>query len=396
MKYLLISLMLLTQVSYAQLTNRKVDIGNTARTRPLRLLSDADRAFREGVDLAAIWGIYPTNYKFDGVQTPELNGATAPVSFSSVPSGVGVQGGIGVPMGAAFYITSVSGWVSAPTFIQVALGNNGGVRTVVSGNFTVPVQKFIAGLTDQVNVAVLGRVTGTDKVLLTYQVDGYQVSNDFDTDADASILILGDSNTQGTSLQGGTHRDDIWHWQLKRFLNLSTGLTYRNGANRTRIIEKALKGQSTIYIDRLRASGRLNVNPSLIVNQMGGNDGANLTTYTNNINRLIAWKKAYYPLVPMIICGVGPRSSGTQNETDAVALRGAAQTAVANNADPTITYCNLGAAFTNTDDTFYTSDGSDGTVAGNRSHWNLAGQIKIGEAIRDHIIANNIRLIWDY
>lgn len=120
----------------------------------------------------------------------------------------------------------------------------------------------------------------------------------------------------------------------------------------------------------------------------GTNDAAQSvasSVYTDNIGKYINWALSKNPSAIVVILGIPPLQPTTYN-TNAITLRAAASSYVSGLGLSSVYYCELGAAFDRTDNSFYSS--SDTTGQG--VHPNIAGMNAIYNTITAFLLANGI------
>lgn len=120
----------------------------------------------------------------------------------------------------------------------------------------------------------------------------------------------------------------------------------------------------------------------------GTNDAAQSVAsgvYTENIGKYIDWALAKNPSAIIIILGIPPLQPTTHN-TNAIALRSAADSYVTGLGLSNVHYCELGNAFDRTDNSFYSS----ADTTGQGVHPNIAGMKAIYDTISAFLLAQNI------
>ena len=120
----------------------------------------------------------------------------------------------------------------------------------------------------------------------------------------------------------------------------------------------------------------------------GANDasqGVSSSVYTSNIGKFITWALSKNPTSTIIILGITPIENNTIN-TNAIALRSAANTYINGLGLSNVFYCELGNAFDRTNSSFY----STADTAGSRIHPNVAGMSAIYNVISGFLLSNNI------
>lgn len=348
-------------------------------------------AVQEGVELEGIRWKYPGPFVF-GTNTIDANGG----SPGSEAASVGV-GGYGVPLSKSWYINNINMYVSHDVYMQILVGYlNVGARSVVAKGSYNHAIKRVSFSTDGLSVSLQGAVDPTvTRVVTTGQVDGWAFSSDTNYNAKLKALFIGDSNTEGGSVQNATSKNDLYSQKFINWLN-DEGVSIRR-------VDKSIGGKSSIdYNDFLR-DGKLDVdNPSLIIYNLGTNDFNGAATdvqkrdgYLANLANIIQWKKRFYPNTILVVCAPFVASSGSTREVWLnTFLRPAIQSAITTENNPNILFCNFANVlnapynFVNNTDTFFSTN--DSSSSGQRLHHNAAGHELDYQVLRDFAIENNL------
>lgn len=385
----------LSNAEYFERTKQAYDDSRSLKEKGTVFLPTPDFkniSLKEGMEIEALRWKYPSAFVF-GTNTVSNDGG-APLNGAAA---VGF-GGWTVPLGKLWYLESVSGYVSDPIVLQVDSGaGNSGKRVIVNGNFFNPVNK-LAFSGDQIFASSQGPLSPTTlKIVSIGQWEGNDFSSDVNYEAKNTVLFLGDSNTEGTSVQNGKTQEDLYSQQLINWLN-TQGFSCRR-------VDKSKAGKSSTDFNNYLNAGKLNVSaPALIIDMLGTNDltgtGAEASsrdTSIANLENRIAWRKARYPNAIHVVCSPFIASSGSAKELWlANFLRPAIQAKVAalSPGDPKLFYCDMANVtqapynFTNNNDAFFSTN--DSSTPGNRIHHNKAGHEKDFQRIRDFFTTNNL------
>jgi len=324
-----------------------------------------ERALMEGMPTLGIRWLYPSNYVFDGTKVPNVDGGNP--GTSSVPIAIG---GYAVPLANAWYFQKLECYISDACHVNMQLGiansNYQGVLDKGQHRFFYNTLMYSQ---EGVSLSVRGLPTaigGNGKILWQGQVQALAISSDLNFSAKNTMMIIGDSNHQGTNVNGATSRDHLFTHIFKNHLNTL-------GAD-IRIIEKSIAGKSSSDFLTYKNAGKLDLNkePSLILYGVGAND-TDSTTYSDNLNDFIAYKNRMYPNSYLLVLGPVLHSTGSAKETICASIRTAAASIVSSASNPKIKYINMGAVpgFSANTDTNFTTD--DGTTNTTRVHHNKAG-----------------------
>ena len=244
------------------------------------------------------------------------------------------------------------------------------------GNIVIPVRQFLRSATinsGTISVSIRqlnadGSASTSTVVYVGVNSIVTKVTDDLNLTAPKTILVAGDSTTNGT---GPTVTANMYPFRFKQFLQLK-GID-------TRIVLKSVSGSTTSNHETWRLAGFYDVaRIDFILYDLGINDaGAGVAvgdvstsgTYLYNLNKFVTAMSSRWPGVKIVVLGVKPLENNT-SETQAALYRTAASTYVAGLANANIKYTNLGVAFDRTAGlTFYVS--SD--TAGQRVHPNDSG-----------------------
>jgi lysophospholipase L1-like esterase len=328
----------------------------------------------EGIELEGIRGFYPSTYNFNGSSTFAANGASQGTQSSTITAN-----GYGAQAAKAWWINNIHIYLSHDTYIQFLAGTaNSFLRQPISaGTHDIQINKVIFPV-DGISTSLWGPVEGANNILFTWQVDAYAFSADMNYGAKDSILVIGDSNTEGGSVAvSGVYPEDLWHHKLKNWL-LDRGESVR-------LIDKSIGGKSSTSYYNYMKQGKLYLPeaPKYCIINLGTNDGGDGATYKTNIRAIVTFLLRHYPDIKIVLTTPFPASSGSASETNSALIRTAAAELYASDysTNRNIFLHNFASALpiTNNDTYFYTGDG---TTSGNRIHLNKAGQTKVYESIQ--------------
>lgn len=211
----------------------------------------------------------------------------------------------------------------------------------------------------RMSITKLRNADGTDATLAntlanyTVSLNGRMLYDDINFDADKVALGVGDSVFNTT---GRTSKLTCYDWKLRNFYAANQSV---------RMTMHAISGSTSTQHETLRQHGLYDAYQKidLIVYELMINDASQSispSTFTSNLNAIMAMKQARYPAAKMIVLGAHPvQVSAT--ETNLVALRVAAAAAVTAKADPLIKYCGLdplGTTFSTVNANYASSDGA--------------------------------------
>lgn len=324
-----------------------------------------ERALMEGMPTLGVRWLYPSNYVFDGTKVPNIDGGEPGTSV--VPIAVG---GYAVPLANAWYFQKLECYISDACHVNMQLGipnsNYQGVLDKGQHRFFYNTLMYSQ---EGVSLSVRGLpapIGGNGKILWQGQVQALAISSDLNFRAKNTMMIIGDSNHQGTNVTGATSRDHLFTHIFKNHLNTL-------GAD-IRIIEKSVAGKSSVDFLLYKNAGKLDLNrqPSLIIYGLGGND-TDVNAYTENLSDFIAYKQRMYPDSYLLVLGPVLHSTGSAKELISIAIRVAAASVVSGVADQKVRFIDMGAVpgfAANTDTNFTTNDGTTNIT---RVHHNKAG-----------------------
>ncbi len=235
--------------------------------------------------------------------------------------------------------------------------------------YVLPVNQWVKS-NQRMVVSLVGPYTSGDTSAIKVRggVVGEDYTENYNTNADNTILFFGDSNTYGA---------DAGTFATYDFSDLYTGkiLNYFiNKGKSVRPIVKASKGITTQALDKEVRQNRLDIGQqySMIVYNAGTNNVLTTNTQadrdlvTANYTNFINWANTRHPNAIKIYCGIFPIGVSTQ-EADANALRTILSGLVTSLGDTNSFYVNLGSSFTATDLTKYADGGSS------KLHPNITG-----------------------
>lgn len=331
----------------------------------------------------------PTGYPFNGIVSPVVNGVYPGTIASNISAGV-----IKPPFTKRWFVDGITMYASEPLnfLLQAGQGLNvwaGTLDRTVALNRGVWVYPG-----DALGMTIKGRLyPGRGGVTASVGARFTPVGIDREYNAPYQMLILADSNTEGTSLQNGLSQWDVYTWQLKKWLTSQSKNIW--------LIDKSQASRTTTDYETWRCKGGFELpnQPSIIIYNLGTNDTV-LATVQANMANAAAWKQYRYPKSIMIFCGVFPRQNPS-NEANNITFRSAANTMVQNlnqSGDNSFYFCDFGSIFnavTGLDVdgiNCYTNDGRDGQSSGTYLHLNAHGQSLAGTALINFIQTNNIHL----
>ncbi len=384
MKFLVcILLSCLSICTFAQTGSFPFSLANTGRVVNY---AESERAKIEGLDIETAGITYPTS--LPGSSTAIIP-ATAGGFAGTLNTPVS-PGGFGPAVTKIWYVDHYAVSTTQPVLARVSLGRgNTGDKMIYQGAGVYRADARIYGGDGSALLNIYAKVGSdtTKKVIVTLSIHGYAMSADQDYDAPYYVNVYGDSNTDGSQVQNVTSRYDVWTWKLKAWYQNTKG-------QKIHLVDKSQSGAASGLFEKVRLGGRLEgvKTPSLGFWALGTND-TDTAAYRVNLNRFLTDWKTQYPNTPVIVCGPGPRAAGSSGETTAGFIRAIdAQVVGQQNSNGKVYYLNFGTAFTNTNDTYFTATGADGTTSATRVHWNVAGQQKIADAVTSFITTNNITL----
>lgn len=347
-------------------------------------------SIEEGMNVEAVRWKLPASFTF-GTNTIAADGASPGTSLAAV-----LVGGKTCPLGVIWYVRGVSGYISSPCFFQIDNGlANSGYKAPQTGSFFIPVENLVYP-SEPVFASIQGPIDPTVTKVVTagqWGIDAF--SSDTNYLAKHKVLFVADSNTQGTSMQNGKTKEDLYSQKFVNWL-LENGVSARR-------IEKSIGGKSSTDYNNFLNQGKLDINGvSLIVYGLGMNDltgvgaeSSSVTTYLANLDNFILWKKKKYPNAILIVCSPFITSNGSAKELWlANYLRPAIATKITTTADPNILYLNFAGVisapynFANSGDTYFSDN--DSSTPNNRVHHNKAGHEIDFALMRDFAIANDI------
>lgn len=272
-------------------------------------------------------------------------------------------------IGKALYLDNVTIGLDKPARIQfqVAAPSNfaaggllwNGFIGSQGGSVTVPVKKLLRAYNASNNGNVsssirdnltAGAVTYTAG---TVYIDGYLITDDFDYDADITILVVGDSINNGT---GPTATAKMYAFLFKAWLLATYGI-------RSRIVLKSISGSTSTMHEAWRAGGWHDIGSDvhLILYALGTND-TDATAYAANLEAFWGWSQKRYArtLRGMVALLPGPLENDTAHAT-AETIRTAGLAKVAAIANPMLGAINLAPAFDRKTTSFFTSSDSAGS-----------------------------------
>lgn len=309
-------------------------------------------------------------------ESTPLRSTTANIPSASYTNGQFVTG-VGPTPTQLLWVQKASILSSVDT--QVDFFANGGGPTV-GYTFMSDRMGLKAGVTEIVDVGLwlpegqtIGLVAAQNfTAAISFGITGFRITNDLNYGANKVILHIGDSisNTIGATYLEGFH-----HGIFRDYLK-------DQGVN-CRLVIKGNGGYTSSNIDYLRASDQLNIpQADLIIYEIGTNDNV-IPTFQANFDKVIPWKRRNYPNATMIILGSVQYAAVPAQETNLVAFRAYEQAAVAAAAPEDKVYFLSYAGLLTPTTADYLAD---------LIHPNATGQAKMGQALIDFYVNNNLSI----
>lgn len=217
-----------------------------------------------------------------------------------------------------------------------------------------------------VNVFDAAPTATTQPLYGAISVRGYALTDDFQYDAPKTVMVVGDSITDGVGPSGTAA---TWPSLVRDSL--------RYDSVNTRIVLKTRAGAFTASHANWCAGGWHDIkNVDIVWYALGTNDagsGVADGTYTGNVAFFWEWLKKRYPSAVMVVLGPPPLQNNTK-ETRAAGIRAAGLAWVTAQAHPRLKFINLGAAFDRTVGANYNGGDppGDNVHPGDVGHYNLA------------------------
>lgn len=324
-----------------------------------------------------------TQYAMNTVAVTVVTGAVN-VSLNVTAQGPGL-------VGKAVWIEEITVSLSSPGIAQIQIPAStdtlfpGLIKQVIVGTtpVTIPVRMIVRGFTHSNNGNITLNVrnnltAGSVDYYGTVSATGYRITDDFDYDAEKTILFIMDSIGNGT---GPTKTANMWPFLFKKHL--------RELSNDARVVLKSVSSsKSTDWSGYLSAGYADIAEADLIIYTPSVNDaGAAVSneTYTTALQSFWDWKQRQFSSAHAIITGTTPLENNT-SETRAVGLRTAASTFVSDINHSNLHYINNGSRFDRTVSTNYASTDTPGS----RVHPNDAGHSSIASGFITDYDALNI------
>ena len=382
-------LWLMCSQALAQLPTVPVSITGAPTVTALSTTELEERILSEGMPIQNVYNVFPSGYAFNGTVKPDSNGIVidATAFFFSARAAIA----------NTLYIKSADGWTSSPVLATIIKGSQTMKVQVGPTGWSKNFSNTWVGPKEIFSGVVNGLIAPTgkagNKIIGFGSADIYSLAADQNRDANKTIYILGDSNSQGSAiLAGGTNTIaassltylDLWQYKVRDW--------YKSRGYNVRIIDKSIASLGSVQYETYRQQGRLDLRapPDLIIYDHGTNDG-NATTLAANVTTFCRWARAKWPANPVTgYPGVKIEVNGqipmqaSASETQAALNRTAVQAAVATLADPYVIYVNCGLAFTATDNTQYS--GTEG--ANINIHMSPVGQTSKANYIISQLNAN--------
>jgi len=265
---------------------------------------------------------------------------------------------------------------SAPSIAATGItGMNYRVMLKAGVPLPISINRFIYELN---TISILTQTVTTSGFSFISSLGGVRVCNDFAFDANKTMLVIGDSISNGT---GPSYGVDSYTFIVRDWL-------YSQGKS-TRCILKGSGSYTSANITALRKTGQLMPTaPDLVLYNIGIND-ASLASFQAEFPSILAHKQKFWPKAKMICLGMSPRQGASEASTS-VPIRSYMASTVAALNDPKVFYCSLASAFSSVGDTYYMT--TDGTTNTTRIHPNDAGHALIASVITQFITDNNISI----
>lgn len=308
-------------------------------------------------------------------------------------------GTISCPSNRAFYIEAMEFCaLTHATSIHAVFDNSthGGTPGLVrahvpmGGTVVVPVRQIVrqAGMMSGGNlgpVAIRG-VRNADGTAIsadiaafscTVNIHGRYIYDDLDVDAGKVIFGIGDSIFNNV---GGTTKNACWVWGIKKY--------YESQGIRTRVSLKSKSGSTSGDHAAWHNLGLYDSapTPALFIYELMANDAAQsvpTANYLANMQKVVNWARARWPNAKILITGTHGLESDAF-ETNAAAMRTAAQTWVTGLGDSRVKFLSLAGAF----DRKVASNFASTDTAGQRVHPSDAGRAAIQSVINAWLPAN--------
>lgn len=322
------------------------------------------RIYEEGFQLDGTFFKYPTNYLFNGLQNPEVDGGNVGTDASNI---VLASQNVANLVGKMHVLFNINLWASKDVYVHFNTGMvNGGFRSVVGRTGYNDEKLRLVYPNDNIGATLRGcpdllPAAPNNKVVVVGSWECIKISLDTNYNAKKSILILGDSNTEGSFYTLPATKEDLWHWKLRNQFLL--------WGNDVRLIDKSWAGKSSVTFESYRINGKLDLStpPDLVLYDLGTNDFASVSNYQSNLSKFLTWakgntiNKGVWPNTKIIVTGPIPKRT---QETEMDAIRLAGQTVVNSFNNVNIVFINLKDSFDINNDIYYSSPGSpnnDGT-----------------------------------
>lgn len=265
---------------------------------------------------------------------------------------------------------------SAPSIAATGVtGMNYRVMLKAGVPLPISINRFIYELNA---ISILTQTVTTAGFAFISSLGGVRVCNDFAFDADKTMLVIGDSMSNGT---GPSYGSDQYTFIVRDWL-------YSQGKS-TRCMLKGSGSYTSANITALRKTGQLMPTaPDLVLYNIGIND-ASLAAFQAEFPSILAHKQKYWPNAKMICLGMTPKQ-GASEASVSVPIRSYMASTISALNDSKIYYCSLANAFSSVGDTYYMT--TDGTTNTSRIHPNDAGHALIASVITQFITDNNISI----
>ena len=265
---------------------------------------------------------------------------------------------------------------SAPSIAATGVtGMNYRVMLKAGVPLPISINRFIYELN---TISILTQTVTTAGFAFISSLGGVRVCNDFAFDADKTMLVIGDSISNGT---GPSYGSDQYTFIVRDWL-------YSQGKS-TRCMLKGSGSYTSANITALRKTGQLMPTaPDLVLYNIGIND-ASLAAFQAEFPSILAHKQRYWPNAKMICLGMSPKQGATEASVS-VPIRSYMASTISVLNDSKIYYCSLANAFSSVGDTYYMT--TDGTTNTTRIHPNDAVHSLIASVITQFITDNNISI----
>jgi lysophospholipase L1-like esterase len=273
-------------------------------------------------------------------------------------------GGIGPAIGHSIYIESITLqslidvfiWIQRADASLIANGAASGLMPVAVGpTYGSPVVPLGTLLKEGESLSFVLRTAvpsggGSNTFSFRAGFVGRRFTNDFSFESPNTMLVIGDSITNGTGPDYGLQ---LYHARVQRFLKF-------NGSQYRRIVKGDGGWKTSHAVDAMQRGWFDVSDPGLIMVMLGTNETV-IADFQTNMTELISWMQEVFPSVKKCIIGPPPRQDSIET-TVLVPIRSWTESYVAGLGDPNIHFTSLADSFDRTIASNYiASDGPDGT-----------------------------------